>query len=191
MNNKKQIRLKMKKQRAQLSLQEVANWSKQINKQISNLPIFKLATTICIYSSIGNEVDTASLAKVALQNNKQVAYPKTDRITMTMEFYKVKDIKELRLVKSGSFSLREPLQDPNTKVIPNQKTLMIVPGLAFDKKFYRTGYGGGFYDKYLAQHTNLTSIGVCYDFQLIDHTYPNQYDIPVDSIITPTRYIDR
>lgn len=179
----------MKQQRAKLSLEDVANWSSQISSQISDLPIFKLATTICVYSPIGNEVDTAPIVQVALKNNKQVAYPKTDATTMTMEFYKVKAISELTLVKSGSLSLLEPLPDPNMKVIPNENTLMIVPGLAFDQQFYRTGYGGGFYDKYLAQHPSLTAIGVCYDFQLIPSAYPNQYDKAVGSIITPTRYI--
>jgi len=179
----------MKKQRAKLSLKDVANWSDQISSQIKGLPIFKSATTICVYSPIGNEVDTASIVKEALKNNKQVAYPKTDATTMTMEFYKVKNISDLTLVKSGNFTLREPSPNPNMKVIPDGKTLMIVPGLGFDQQFYRTGYGGGFYDKYIAQHPSLITIGVCYDFQLIPSAYPNQYDKPVGSIITPTRYI--
>lgn len=189
MTSKKQIRLAMKQKRAKLSLEEVTGRSSQISSQISDLSIFKMAKTICVYSPIGNEVDTAPIVQVAMQNNKQVAYPKTDTTTMTMEFYKVNHISELTLVQSGSFSLREPLPKPNMKVIPDENTLMIVPGLAFDRQFYRTGYGGGFYDKYLTQHPSLATIGVCYDFQLIPSAYPNQYDKAVGGIITPTRYI--
>lgn len=189
MIDKKRIRLTMKQERASLSLKDVANQSNQIASHIRNLPIFKLATTICVYSPIGREVDTGPIVKEALENNKQVAYPKTDATTMTMEFYKVNDVSELTLVQSGSFTLLEPYPDSNTKVIPDETTLMIVPGLAFDQQFYRIGYGGGFYDKYLAEYPALTTIGVCYDFQLIPSTYPSQYDKPVASIITPTRYI--
>ena len=188
MVSKKQIRLTIKKERAKLSLETVQEQSDQICSKICALPILQSSTTICIYSSIGNEVDTSKIARIALENNKQVAYPSTNNEDNTMEFYKVNAISDLRPVKSGSFSLLEPLPHPSTKVIPDENTLMIVPGLAFDKQFYRIGYGGGFYDKYLALYPVLTTIGVCYDFQLIPNVYPNQYDKPVDSIMTPTRH---
>lgn len=190
MNNKKQIRQVIKKERASLSLKSVQEQSDQIISKICTLPIFQTASTILVYSSIGNEVDTSKILQVALANNKQVAYPSTNTGNNTMEFYKVSAVSDLKPVKSGSFSLLEPVPHPSTKVTPDENTLMIVPGLAFDQHFYRTGYGGGFYDKYLALHPSLTTIGVCYDFQLIPSTYPNEYDQPVGSIMTPTKYYE-
>ena len=190
MNNKKQIRQRIKKERASLSFQAVQEQSGQIGNKICALPIFQSATLILIYSSFGNEVDTSKIVQAALENNKQVAYPSTNTVNNTMEFYKVRALSDLKPVKSGSFRLLEPLPDPATKAIPDANTLMIVPGLAFDQQFYRTGYGGGFYDKYLALHPNLTTIGVCYDFQLVPSTHPEAYDRPVDSIMTPSRYYE-
>lgn len=127
MVSKKQIRLTIKKERAKLSLETVQEQSDQIGSKICALPIFQSATTILIYSSFGNEVDTSKIAQIAMENNKQVAYPSTDTKNYTMEFYKVNAISDLSPVKSGNFSLLEPLPHPVTKVIPDENTLMIVP----------------------------------------------------------------
>ena len=87
-------------------------------------------------------------------------------------------------MKSGSFNLYEPEPRPETKVVPDEKTLMIVPGLAFDREGYRTGYGGGFYDRYIAKYPSLTTLGVCYDFQIMDRIPRDVYDQPVGALVT-------
>lgn len=186
MTGKKQIRLAKKEERARLSLEDVRQQSNQICSNICDLAVFKSATTILVYSPIGNEVDMTKIVQVAMASNKQLAYPSTDSTNNTMTFHTVTSIADLKPTKSGSFKLQEPEPHPSTLVTPDKNTLMIVPGLAFDKDFYRIGYGGGFYDKYLELHPVLTTIGVCYDFQLIPSAYPNQYDKPVGSIMTPT-----
>ncbi|HHX62099.1 MAG TPA: 5-formyltetrahydrofolate cyclo-ligase, partial [Epulopiscium sp.] len=81
-------------------------------------------------------------------------------------------------------SLLEPKADPSSKIIPDADTLMIVPGLAFDKDLYRTGYGGGFYDKYIAKYPSLKTIGVCYDFQVVDSIPRDEYDQAVEILVT-------
>lgn len=181
---KKEIRSIMKKKRAGLSREQVLEYSGQIWNRIYEMEGFKSASVVLLYSSIGNEVDTVEIANRALAMGKQIAYPVTDTANMTMEFYRVGDLSELVLVKSGSFSLMEPRPDPFTRVIPDHGTLMIVPGLAFDKAGYRTGYGGGFYDKYIDKHPPLTNIGVCYTFQLVEHIPVEAYDRPVGLLVT-------
>ncbi len=189
--NKKEIRQKMKKQRANLSSEMVDNYSHQITEKICQLPLFKLATKIFVYSSMGNEVDTSKLVEIALKNNKLVAYPSTNMTYYTMAFYQVDHPSHLRTHQSGQFKLKEPLPHPSAKVIPDQNTLMIVPGLAFDNHFCRIGYGGGFYDKYLERYPRLQTLGVCYDFQMIPSVYPDPHDQPVASIMTPSKYWHR
>ena len=115
---------------------------------------------------------------------KEVAYPVTNMANSTMTFHAVKDLSELGSVRFKRFSLREPQWDPSTLVVPGEYTLMIVPGLAFDKEGYRIGYGGGFYDRYIARYPFLTTLGVCYSFQLIDHIPRSPYDKPVGGPVT-------
>lgn len=175
----------MKKQRANLSQKAVLEYSNAIWDKIYNMPLYKNAAVIFLYSSIGNEVQTAAFARAALKDGKKVAYPVTDMTDNTMEFHTVDDLSQLGPVKSGSMSLTEPKPDPKTKITPDEHTLMIVPGLAFDENLYRTGYGGGFYDKYIGQYPGLMTIGVCYEFQRVDRIGVNKYDVAVRGLIVP------
>lgn len=181
--DKKQVRQQMKTKRANLSRKAVLDYSNAIWDKIYPMEIYKNATTILLYSSIGNEVSTTQFAKAALASGKKIAYPVTNMEDNTMEFHVVSNLSELGPVKSGSFNLSEPKPDPSTKVIPGKHTLMIVPGLAFDQKLYRTGYGGGFYDKYIKQYPDMNTLGVCYHFQLVPSLPTKGYDQPVGAVI--------
>ena len=59
-----------------------------------------------------------------------------------------------------------------------------MPGLAFDAQGHRCGYGGGFYDRYLAAHTAHTTLAMCYDFQMFDHLDTDDFDIPADIVLS-------
>lgn len=189
MLDKQSIRKYIKQERASLSKEQVSYYSNQISHHIFKLEEFKLCKTLFLYSSIGNEVETRQIAEDALKNNKKIAYPKTNLKTKEMEFYYVDQLNQLTRGKVGSFSLLEPQDNQSNKVTPNQDTLIIVPGLAFDQHMYRIGYGGGFYDKYLQNYPSAVTVGICYDFQIIDNVLPENHDIPLQHIITPTKHI--
>lgn len=182
--DKGEIRGSMRARRAKLTQEEVLEYSGVIWRKIYGMESFQGAGTILLYSSFANEVSTVALAQKALEIGKTVAYPVTNLVNNTMEFYRVKDLSELRPVKTGSFNFSEPEADWKAKVVPDGDTLMIVPGLAFDREGYRTGYGGGFYDKYIAKYPSLTTLGVCYDFQLVTRIPRDDYDQPVGSVVT-------
>ena len=59
-----------------------------------------------------------------------------------------------------------------------------VPGLGFDRQGYRIGYGGGYYDRFLALEPGHPTIALCYDFQLQDVLEPESHDIPVDMVFS-------
>jgi 5-formyltetrahydrofolate cyclo-ligase len=61
-----------------------------------------------------------------------------------------------------------------------------LPGLAYDRKCNRAGYGKGFYDRFLEEHKNLVKIGIAYDFQVFDELETDIWDIPLDYVITET-----
>lgn len=67
--------------------------------------------------------------------------------------------------------------------------MIIVPGLAFDKRGYRIGYGGGFYDKFLEKHNKIKRISLCYNFQIIENVPNEEFDKRVDTIITEDEII--
>ena len=58
-----------------------------------------------------------------------------------------------------------------------------MPGLAFDPDGRRLGYGGGFYDRFLAEQPQHPTLALCYDFQMFDHLDTDAHDIPVDAVI--------
>ncbi len=182
--DKKLIRRDMRGRRAELSGELVLEYSGVIWRKIYAMPSFQGAETLLLYSSFGNEISTGMVARKAMALGKRVAYPVTNTVDKTMEFHVVNDLSELGLVKSGRFKLYEPEPKPETKVVPGEDTLMIVPGLAFDKAGYRTGYGGGFYDKYIAKYPSLMTLGVCYGFQIIDRIPRDAHDQPVGTLVT-------
>jgi 5-formyltetrahydrofolate cyclo-ligase len=72
-----------------------------------------------------------------------------------------------------------PLWTPETG-----RTVCIVPALAFDRQGYRLGYGGGYYDRFLALEPGHPTIALCYDFQVCDALEPESHDIPVDMVFS-------
>ena len=64
-----------------------------------------------------------------------------------------------------------------------ENALILVPGLAFDDEGFRIGYGGGFYDKFLAKEPEHPTVALCYSFQMVDAIPTEDYDIPVDLVL--------
>ena len=147
-------------------------------KVISNNKVIN-SKKILIYVSLNDEVDTLKLIKYFL-TNKEVAVPKIEN--GIMNFYYINSLTDL---KKGLYNILEP----QTKRIVTDFTnsIIITPGICFDIFNYRIGYGKGYYDKFFKKHNNTYKIGLCYDECLIDNTYNDSYDIPVDEVITPTK----
>lgn len=130
--------------------------------------------TIFTYVSIKNEVDTKKLIQ-KLFVLKNILVPETTKVMRTVRLESIKDLSADKLgnLKSGT----RP-----TKLIPD---CVIVPLLGFNENCYRIGYGGGFYDRYLAEKHQMT-IGLAFDEQL-NKFEPEKYDIPLNYIVTPTK----
>ena len=67
--------------------------------------------------------------------------------------------------------------------------VVVVPGSVFDRSGYRTGYGGGYYDRFL-ENTDAIRVGVCFDFQLVDDVFPEEHDKRMDFIITEKNFLN-
>lgn len=188
---KNKLREALKAKRNSLSDDEMVRMSKVIKDQILGLDIYKSSSNILSFISFPKEVDTKELIKSALDCQKNIYAPRVGN--KNMDFYKINNLEDLITSK---FGVSEPIPNPNNLFLLNEdrlkeKNIMIIPGLAFDSMGNRLGYGKGYYDEYLSRDyaKNFIKIAVAYDFQIIDEVPTDEYDIPVDFIVTPSTII--
>ncbi|GLC32151.1 5-formyltetrahydrofolate cyclo-ligase [Clostridium omnivorum] len=183
MNNldKKQIRNNMKTMRSNLHWNDKAKMDTIIFEKVINSDAYQRSKVIFIYVSYNNEVATHRIIEHGLSNNKVICVPKIISLEQGMKSIRINSFDELR---ENSMGILEPLYN-GIEVKPNEVDLLLMPGLAFDSKGGRLGYGGGFYDKYLRKcRQDSVKIGLCYDFQLIDSVPTSELDELVDEVIT-------
>lgn len=154
--------------------------STNIGDKIKNLDIYQKAHVIAFYKSLIDEVNTDYLINYTLLE-KIVLLPKI--VDNKIEFIRITN--DTKYVKS-KIGVMEPIGDVYTGNID----LIIVPGLAFDKKLNRLGFGMGYYDRYL-NDKNIFKIGVCFDSQLVNLLPVNELDIKMDLVITDKRLIKK
>ena len=147
-----------------------------IRGKILNHPMIKKCNNILVYISMKDEVSTIKLIEDLIKLNKNIYAPRI--VDKEIEFYKFESFGELKLSK---YNILEPIL--NIKYENNLNSVIIVPGLLFDKDNNRLGYGGGYYDKFL-KDKNIYKIGICFSEFLIDKIKVLEHDIKVDEVIT-------
>lgn len=143
-------------------------------KVINNKDILS-SKTLLIYISINNEVDTIKIINYFL-NTKNIAVPKI--IDNNMFFCYVTNLNDLT---PGKYNIPEPTNENIVTDFDN--AICIVPGICYDKKNYRVGYGKGYYDKFLSKN-KIKTIGLCYKECMIEKIDNDKYDYKIDEVIT-------
>ena len=136
-------------------------------------------TKLAFYMAKGKEVSLSTAIGKSFVNGKKVYLPKTWPRERRLTFHRVYSFSDL---VPGPFGLLEP-NPKNEEADLGSLEVMFIPGLAFDVKGYRLGYGGGFYDRVLRE-TSALKVGVCYSFQLVESLPVEPHDVPVDLILT-------
>ena len=155
-----------------------SEYSKTIAGKIIGSDYFKNADSVLCFVSIGSEVYTSDIIGKALECGKTVGVPFIEG--RQMQFRQIGSIDELVAGKYGI-----PTAPDNSQVIDDfENCLCIVPCLSADKGCYRLGYGGGYYDRFLAEYKNIYSIAVCFDELLSESLPREEFDIRVSSVIT-------
>jgi len=176
---KKQIRERSLSMRKSMSRTEKQRMDFKIENKVLNLWKFRESPTVLLYCSLPLEVSTKHLIERAWALGKTVALPRCVKDTSDMDFFVVRSWDDL---EAGAYSIPEPkercelLQDSGVSVC-------IVPALAFDKAGYRTGYGKGYYDRFLAAYRG-TTIGLVYQSCIEDEIPHGRYDRKVDIVVT-------
>lgn len=182
--NKNSIRRDKLSKRSALNDDEVNFKSHLICNSLLNLPEYKTANIILSYCSYNKEVDTKLIFEDALLSGKKIAYPKSDFINNKphMTFYYIDSLDQLC---DGYKGIKEPdIIHNNLDIFDGKADICIVPGVSFDKKCHRIGYGKAFYDSFLCNCPAKINIGIGYDIQILDEFAVEENDISLDMIIT-------
>lgn len=181
------LRKGLLEKRKNLPLKDKMKLSGKIKNRLLNLEEYKRAKTILCYMPINNEVDVTEFIINSLKNKKNIALPKVNKKECSMDLFKIKNICED--LEIGCYNILEPKIEKTKKLDYRDIDLIIVPGIAFDLKGSRIGYGKGYYDK-LLKNSGAVKIGAAYEFQVHDKLPKECHDACVDKIVTEKRIIE-
>lgn len=187
---KKNIRKKMLDTRKQISAEEIDKLSEIIIDSLTKLSIYRESKNVMLYLSFGNEVDSYRLIERCHRDGKKTIVPVCKKEGVRIIPSELIDVEEE--LKQSKFGYMEPKEEFIRPLDLEEIDIIIIPGISFDKRCYRIGYGAGYYDRFLAKSNyRIPTIGVAFDFQIIDNVPVEDFDIPLDYIITEKRIIVR
>jgi 5-formyltetrahydrofolate cyclo-ligase len=167
---------------------ELDQLSSEIAARLLELPTVKEARTISTYLDIGSEVRTRGFVEWALVNGRRIIVPVVDRANKRLIFSEFRAPEEL---ERGAYGIPEPKREFRRPVALEQADVILVPGVAWDLRGFRIGYGAGYYDRSVnALRTHITTVGLAFEFQFVSNVPRSRYDRRVDRIVTETRVID-
>lgn len=174
--DKKELRSTIRERKRAMTEEEIASRSEKLGQLFAQSEAYKAAKTIYGYLPYNQEVRTVPMLEQALKDGKRVAVPKV--YGDEMKFLYLDDLSQ---VEKGYAGIPEPIADG--PVADDDTALVLMPGLAFDPAGHRIGYGGGFYDKFLAAEPNHPTLALCYEFQMLPELHTEEHDIPVDTVL--------
>lgn len=174
--DKQTLRRQIREQKRAMTEEQIRQSSEKLGQLFLQSAAYQQAKTIYGYLPYNQEVRTIPMLQQALHDGKRVAVPKV--CGEQMRFIYMEDFSQ---VEKGYAGIPEPVADE--PVAKDETALVLMPGLAFDKQGHRIGYGGGFYDKFLAAEPNHPTLALCYAFQMLEHLETEVFDIPVDTVL--------
>ena len=174
--NKQELRRTSRERKRAMTEEEIVERSNALAEKFYNTPAYQAASTIYGYLPYNQEVRTVPMLQRALDEGKRVAVPKVYGEEMRFIY-----LEDLTQVSKGYAGIPEPIAD--APVAEDKQALVLMPGLAFDPQGHRIGYGGGFYDKFLAKEPHHPTLALCYEFQMQAHLDTEEFDIPVDTVL--------
>ena len=174
--DKTTLRKQIREQKRAMTAEQIASASQKLKELFLASEPYRQAKTIYGYLPYNQEVRTTSILEHALADGKRVAVPKIYGDEMKFIY-----LTDLSKVEKGYSGIPEPIEDGPVGDDPT--ALVLMPGLAFDRAGHRIGYGGGFYDKFLAAEPNHPTMALCYAFQMVEDIPTDAYDVPVDLVL--------
>ena len=175
--NKTEMRAIIRAKKRAMTENQIVSASERLGEKFRECELYKNAQTIYGYLPYNQEVRTVPMLEQAIRDGKRVAVPKC--YGEEMRFLYISDFENE--VAPGYANIPEPIADE--PVADDKTALVLMPGLAFDPQGHRIGYGGGFYDRFLAEEPDHPTLALCYGFQMVDHLETEEFDIPVDMVL--------
>jgi 5,10-methenyltetrahydrofolate synthetase len=158
-------------------------WSHIITQKLLAAGEYKNANTILAYKNIGSEFDTSEFIRELLASGKILVLPKVNKAKKTLDIFRVAN-PDTDLQK-GVWGIAEPDPEKCKRISISEVDFVLVPGLAFDARGQRVGYGGGYYDKLLAERNSKTHlIAAAYAMQVVCEVPALSHDTMVEKVIT-------
>ena len=175
--DKKELRTLIAQNKKETSRAAILDLSGPILRRLAVHPRFIAARTVLLYHSLPDEVDTQDFVRY-WSLRKCILLPTVKGKDIELHRYATEDHLE-----TGAFGIQESTGEVFTDYASID--LAVLPGVAFDTEANRLGRGQGFYDRLLTrlQHYNIYKIGVCFDFQRVEHVPTEPHDIPMDEIL--------
>ena len=177
---KNQMRREIKAMRRSMDKSEKAACDEAIFRNLVLSGVLSNAETVLVYHSTEIEVGTEKIIAYCLENGIKTALPRcTTGHRMNFYYFEKGDT-----LQKSDFGIMEPFENPEREVKSFEKTVCIVPALSYDKDGYRLGYGGGFYDRFLAEHEEILPVGICYNENICEMLVRNEFDRKVSLVVT-------
>ena len=174
--DKKVLRRQIREQKKAMTEAEIASRSEKLGELFAATEAYRNAKSIYGYLPYNQEVRTVPMLQKAIADGKRVAVPKV--YVDTMRFIWLDDLTK---VEKSEMGIPEPIADE--PVADDETALVLMPGVAFTEKGDRMGYGGGYYDRFLANEPNHPTVALCYEFQILETLPTEEFDIPVDLVL--------
>ncbi len=182
MMEKSSLRKEMKALRTSLSPAQKEEIERKIAQSILQSAYYRDADSLLCYAAYGSEISVDRIAKAAWEDGKRVCFPRCEDDRGVMRFYAVEDPS---MLVAGMYGILEPDEGCVPMEAFSSTALCLVPGLAFDARGYRIGYGKGYYDRFLPRFDGI-AMGVCPACMLFltPQWEYDRYDIALPCIVT-------
>lgn len=183
--NKKSFRLAVQNKLSEMSYLDYCERSRILGIRLLDETAMNNAQTIAITLSNRPEIDTTFIIEALWKMNKKVVVPKCSPTDRSMQFFEIESFAQ---TERAFKNILEPIPQLTEQVEKKNIDLIVVPGVVFDRKGYRIGFGGGYYDRYLTDFEGPT-IALAFNEQVIEAVPREAHDLPVHILITETERI--
>ncbi|MDP3938541.1 MAG: 5-formyltetrahydrofolate cyclo-ligase [Deltaproteobacteria bacterium] len=182
-DTKAALRREVKSAREEISDLDRAAWSDAIRRRVAALPVWTRAKVVALYAPIRGEADLLPLVELARAEGKRVVFPRARAAARALEFLEIESAGQLH---PGAYGVPEPPDEAGRRVPFPAVELLVLPGLAFDPEGRRLGFGGGYYDRLLAEGGPIT-IGIAFEMQMRTRLPDEAHDRGVEIVVTEAR----
>jgi len=181
MTDKREIRKRIMTIRNAMPTEAIAAKSREIVRRLMELREIREASTLMVFLNFGSEVVTDGLIEWGWAAGNRIVVPLCHPESREMTPCLIDSFNEL---ETGHYGIREPKADQPRVVTPGEIDAVLVPAVAFDRRGYRVGYGGGYYDRFLPKAPRAARIGAVFACQIVPEVPTGLYDAKAQRIVT-------